>query len=104
PVIGFGKNGHAFQFRLAKLIDCGGGLEDGRLFKNIADLKKLFLGDERKIAQNLLHQFIVYATGAPVSFADRIIVEDILDQCEGGGYGVRSLILALIESKLFLHK
>ena len=44
------------------------------------------------------------ATGAPVSFGDRATVEAILDQCADNDYGVRSLIHALIQSELFLHK
>ena len=103
-VKGFGKNGHAFKFRLAKPIDCAGELEDERAFEDINQLKQLLLKDERAIARNLLHQFIVYATGAPVSFGDRKTVEAILDQCADKDYGVRSLIHALVQSELFLNK
>ena len=101
---GFGKNGHAFKFRLAKPIDCAGELEDERRFSDVTEMKKLLLSDERAIARNLVHQFVVYATGAPVAFGDRAAVETILDQCEDNDYGVRSLIHALIQSELFLHK
>ncbi len=103
-VKGFGKNGHAFKFRLAKPIDCAGELEDERRFNDISEMKKLLLSDERAIARNLVHQFVVYATGAPVAFGDRTAVEAILDQCEDNNYGVRSLIHSLIQSELFLHK
>ena len=101
---GIGKNGHSFKFRLGKHIDPGGELNNGQRFDNILDLKELLLKDERAIAQNLLHRLIVYATGAPITFGDRSIVESILDQCEDSNYGVRSLIHALIQSKLFLNK
>ena len=59
---------------------------------------------ERAIAKNLLHQLIVYATGAPITFGDRPIVDSILNQCEDSNYGVRSLIHSLIQSKIFLNK
>jgi len=103
-VKGFGKNGHAFKFRLAKAIDCAGELEDERAFNDITELKQLLLRDERAIARNLVHQFVVYATGAPISFSDRADVEAILDQCANNNYGVRSLIHTLIQSELFLNK
>ena len=103
-VKGFGKNGHAFKFRLAKPIDCAGELEDERRFSDVTEMKKLLLSDERAIARNLVHQFVVYATGAPVAFGDRAAVETILEQCEDNDYGVRSLIHALVQSELFLHK
>jgi len=103
-VEGFGKNGHAFKFRLAKAIDCTGELEDKRSFKDITELKRLLLADERAIARNLVHRFIVYSTGAPVSFVDRETVEAILDRCADNDYGVRSLIHAVVQTGLFLHK
>ncbi|MEE2947098.1 MAG: DUF1592 domain-containing protein [Verrucomicrobiota bacterium] len=103
-VKGFGKNGHAFKFRLAKAINCTGKLEDNSSFSDITELKRLLLADERAIARNLVHRFIVYATSAPVSFGDRETVETILDQCAGSDYGVRSLIHAVIQSELFLNK
>jgi len=101
---GIGKNGHAFKFRLGKNIDSTGEINNGQRFNNISDLKQLLIKDERAIAQNLLHQLIVYATGAPITFVDRPIVDSILNQCEDSNYGVRSLIHALIQSKLFLNK
>lgn len=103
-VEGIGKNGHSFKFRLAKNIDCRGEMENGQTFNNVSELKQLLLKDERAIARNLLHRLIVYATGAPVTFSDRKIVDSILDQCKSNNYRVRSLIHSLIQSKIFLHK
>ena len=53
---------------------------------------------------NLVHQWIAYATGASVSFADRDAVEGILDACEPSGYGVRDLLHAVVQSPLFRNK
>jgi len=104
PVAGFGKNGHAFQFRLAQPVDTAGELADGRTFNDIFDLKRLLAADERSLARNLVRQLIVYATGAPVSFGDRAGVEAILDQCASGGYGLRDLIQGVVQSELFRNK
>ena len=101
---GIGKNGHAFKFRLGKHIDSSGQINNGQRFNNISELKQLLLKDERAIAKNLLHQLIVYATGAPITFGDRPIVDSILNKCEDSNYGVRSLIHSLIQSKIFLNK
>jgi hypothetical protein len=43
-------------------------------------------------------------TGAEVEFADREVVEEILDRTEAGGYGVRSLLEEVVQSRLFAHK
>ena len=104
PVEGIGKNGHAFKFRLAQMVESHGKLMDGREFKNIHELKQHLAKDERAIARNLVQQLIVYATGAPVSFADRGEVESILDECAENGFGVRSLIHGVVQSELFRVK
>lgn len=104
PVEGIGKNGHNFGFHFAQSVDSTGQLADGRSFKNVTELKALLLEDERTIARNLVKQLVVYSTGAPVSFADRDAVEQILDQAAPSEYGVRSLIHAVIQSTLFKIK
>lgn len=104
PVEGFGKNGHAFIFRNAEPVDSTGELPDGRKFDNIHEFKAHLLSDERVIARNLVSQFLVYATGAPISFSDRVHIEKILDRCKDSEYGTRSLITEVVQSDLFKIK
>ncbi|MBT5903648.1 MAG: DUF1592 domain-containing protein [Opitutaceae bacterium] len=104
PVEGIGKNGHAFPFHYAQPVDSSGVLKDGRTFANIKEFKTLLGQEERTIARNLVNRLIVYGTGAPVSFADRAEVEQILDATADSGYGVRSLITAVVQSPLFTIK
>lgn len=103
-VPGFGKNGQPFRFCVGPPVDPSGSLPDGRQFSDVRELKQLLLKDERQIARNLTRQLVTYSTGAPVRFGDRPKVEAILDQAKPGGYGVRSLIHALIASELFRSK
>lgn len=104
PQPGLGHNGQPFVFHLALPVDCSGEMADGRAFADIREFKRLLLSDERAVARNLIHQLVVYATGAPVSFADRPAVEAILDAARPTDYGVRSLIHALVQSELFQRK
>ncbi|MBL8177215.1 MAG: DUF1592 domain-containing protein [Bryobacterales bacterium] len=104
PVKGIGKNGHAFTFRLSQPVDAAGQLETGEAFQNISELKRLLLADERKIARNMVQQWIAYSTGAPVSFGDRAEVERILDTASKGRYGLRSMLHEIVQSRLFRHK
>lgn len=101
---GIGKNGQRFAFRYIQPVDASGSLPDGRSFKDVRELKRLLLKDERQIARNLTAQLIVFATGAPVQFSDRLKVEAILDRAATKNYGVKSLIQLLIESELFRNK
>lgn len=62
----------------------------------------LVAANPRQLARNLIRQFTVYATGTPANFADRPEIESMLDACAKDGYRIRDLILAPVESKIFL--
>ena len=47
PVKGYGMNGQAFEFHYALPVDSAGELPDGRPFKDVRELKKLLVQDER---------------------------------------------------------
>jgi len=103
-VKGYGKNGHAFKFRLAQPVDSSGTTLHGETFDDIRELKRLLASDERQLARNLVNRLIVYATGAPVSVSDRIEVEEILDRSAIRSYGVRTLIHEVSQSEIFRNK
>src|SRR4030095_11019111 len=104
PVKGHGMNGQAFQFHLALPVNSAGELPDGRPFKDVRELKRLLAQDEAPIARNLVRQLTVFATGAPVRFSDRDEVEKILAAARAKGYGVRSIVPAVVPSELFRNK
>jgi len=101
---GFGKNGWPLNYRYALPVDASGQLPDGRTFKDIRDFKRLLLADETQIARNVARQLAVYATGAPIRFADRAAIERILQGARPRQYGVRTLVHQIVESELFLNK
>ena len=101
---GIAKSGQKFAFHYALPVDASGELPDGRKFRDVRELKQLLLADERQLARNLAKQLTVYATGAPIRFADREPIEQILESASSSHYGVRSLIHELVQSELFLNK
>jgi hypothetical protein len=101
---GIAKSGQKFAFHCALPVDANGVLPDGRQFQNVRELKQLLLADEKQIARNLVRQLAVYATGAPMHFADRAEIERILERASSRRYGVRSLVHELVQSELFLNK
>ena len=101
---GRGKNGQPFTFHAGPKVDPGGVLPGGAAFADVRALKRLLAKDERRIARNLVGQLVTYGTGAPVRFGDRPDVEAIHDRAAPSGYGVRSLLFALIDSDLFRSK
>jgi len=101
---GIAKSGQKVAFRWALPVDATGNLEDGRRFSDIREFKQLLLTDEKQIARNLARQLTIYATGAPVGFADRASIEEVLQRASSSHYGVRSLIHELVQSELFQNK
>ena len=104
PIEGFGKNGQPFTFRRGPSVDASGNLANGKNFASIYELKKLLIEDERAIAKNLLQQLVIYATGAPMRFSDRVEVDRILDRLAKDEYRVKSMIAEIVTSELFLCK
>jgi hypothetical protein len=101
-ISGIDRAGHEFAYTLSASVDASGKILDGPAFQNIHELKAILASNPRQLGRNLLHQFVIYATGTPVRFSDRPEIEAILDSCAGGGFRVRDLLMAFIESKIFL--
>lgn len=104
PTVGVGHDGQEFRFKIGLPVDASGQLPDDRKFQDIRELKALLLEDEEQLARNLVEQFTVYATGAPIRFSDREAIEKILNHSRKKQFGVRTLIHELVKSDLFLHK
>jgi hypothetical protein len=98
------KEGHPFAFTYGPPVDPAGELPDGRHFADIRELKRLLRGEEKQMARNLVHQLVLYATGTPVRFSDRPVIDRLLEQAGTREYGVRTLIHEIIQSELFLNK
>lgn len=92
------------EFLLGLPVDPSGELAADRTFADIREFKHLLLQDERQIARNFAEQLIVYATGTPVSFADRDVIDQILTDTAGKKHGIRSILHAVIQSELFMSK
>lgn len=105
PVAGFGRiGGQKLEFHYALPVDASGLMADGTPFADIQDFKKILLKDETQLARNVASQLIVYATGAPVRFSDRVAVEKIINRAGKTGYGFRTLIHEVVQSELFRNK
>jgi hypothetical protein len=91
-------------YLFAQPVDASGETADGVPFKDFEDFRNLLVKDERRLARNLLSQYAIYATGAPIGFSDRAEIEQILERARPSAYGVRSLIHELVQSPMFQKK
>ena len=60
--------------------------------------------DKDQVARCLTEKLLVYATGAGLDFADREAVDEIVRHERERGYGFRSLVHEVVQSRLFLNK
>ena len=104
PVRGSGMNGQLFAFHWGPPVDAAGALPDGRTYRDVKEFKALIVNDELPVARNLARQLVTFATAAPVGFADRADLEEILRRAAAGHYGVRSLIHGVVQSAMFQNK
>ena len=84
-------------------VEASSALSDGRAFRDIDDLKKLLLEDKNQVARCLTEKLLIYATGRTPRFSDRAVVEDIVARIQTRGYGLRSLIHELVQSRAFTN-
>lgn len=92
------------RFKQGLPVDASGVTEDGKPFRDIHEFRKILLKDQRQLARNLVERFLTFATGAGVTFADRRLVEQILDETEPDGFPIRSLLTQVILSETFRSK
>lgn len=94
-------HGNGIAYHLDKPVDSTGRTPDGKEFKTFAELRDILAADDRGLARAFVRQFVTYATGAEPSFSERAEVERILDAAEASRYGLRSLVLGVVGSKMF---
>ncbi len=96
--------GRSVRYEIGPPVDPSGQTAAGVAFDDVAGLRRALLSDRRQLARNLAERLVVYSTGAEIGFSDRPAVETILDNAEPNGYGLASLIHAVVDSELFLKK
>jgi hypothetical protein len=85
-------------------VETSGSVSDGRKSRDIDEYKQLVLADKDQLARSLAEKLLAYATGAEIQFADREVVEELVAKSRVRGYGFRSLIHDVVQSRVFLHK
>jgi hypothetical protein len=87
-------------YKLGPAVDASGKLADGSEFAGLTSLARHLAADPRRLARGFVRHLACYVTGAEIGYADRRVVDSILDATAASGYGVRSLIQAVAASEL----
>jgi hypothetical protein len=85
-------------------IDASYALPDGREFSGPDDFRRLLAAEPERLARGVAQKLLVYGTGAPISFADRRAIDDIVAEAKQHNYGLRSIVHAVVASSTFLSK
>ncbi|MEM9701004.1 MAG: DUF1588 domain-containing protein, partial [Planctomycetota bacterium] len=85
-------------------VDPSYELADGKSFDDVVGFQRLMTRRPGPLADNLARHLLTYATGAPIGFADRRAIGDIVWDVREENYGVRSILHACIQSDLFRRK
>lgn len=85
-------------------VDTSDKLASGEQFHDIQQFQALLLRDRDQIARTLIEKLMIYATGSPISFADRGEVEGLINRTRASDHGVRSLLHAVVQSEMFRSK
>jgi len=94
-------DGQKQRYLQGKPVDPSDTLPDGRSFRNIDEFKQLLLADKDQLARALTVKLVTYATGAAPTESDQPQVDAIVEQVRAAGYGLRSLVHAIVRSGLF---
>ena len=95
--LGHVDHGHGVPLRVKRWTD-------GQAFADIDTYKQILLKDPDQLARNLAEKLLVYGTGAPIEFADRAAVEQIVAVARADDYGFRTLLHAVVQSRVFRTK
>jgi hypothetical protein len=85
-------------------VDATGEMPAGKRFRDVTEFKKILLRDKDLVARALTEKLLVYATGSVIRPADSAELEAIVAQSRADNYGLRSLIHAVVQSRVFLNK
>jgi hypothetical protein len=97
-------NGRTMRYKKGPPVDAADMLPDGRRFKNIDEYKQLLLQDKDQLARALTEKLLSYSTGGTPAKTDRPEIDAIVSSVREKDYGLRSLVHAIIQSKLFQSK
>ncbi|MFM9196658.1 MAG: DUF1592 domain-containing protein [Planctomycetia bacterium] len=98
-------NGHdTVAYKYSQPVDATGELADGRAFAGPDELRTLLASDPVALARCLTGKLAAFGTGRSIEPGDRLAVDRIVAEAASHGFGIRSLIHALVRSDLFHDK
>ena len=96
--------GRKVRYRLGPPVDAAGEMPEGGKFTGFADLQKLLLADQDRVARCIAEKLLVFATGRPMGFSDRAEIDRLVEQTKKKQHAMRDLVHAVVQSGIFRSK
>jgi hypothetical protein len=104
PIGGWREKYEAGKDRQALAIDASGELSDGQEFADVVGLKRLLAARTDQFARCLAEKLLAYSIGRTLEAADRPAVERIVAEAKTHGYGLKDLLVLVVQSETFQAK
>ena len=85
-------------------VDPSGKLPGNLGFADFREFRDHLHADPEIITRTLATKLLVYASGRPLTAADRPSVEQVMQAARVNGFGLRNLIYAVVETDMFLRR
>lgn len=85
-------------------IDPSGALHGGPAFADFFELRGIVAARPEQFARGFSAALIQYALGRPCGFGDEPLIDSIVNDARSDGFGTRSFIHALVQSRAFRTK
>ena len=99
--LGAGDKVNNQRYRNGLKVEPNGEFTDGKTFANFIKFRQYLLGQRERVARALSEKLLVYATGRPITAADRSAVDDLVATAQKKDYGLRSMVHAVVDNELF---
>ena len=96
--------GRKVRYRLGPPVDAAGEMPEGGKFTGFADLQKLLVADQDRVARCIAEKLLVFATGRPMGFSDRAEIDRLVEQTKKKQHAMRDLVHAVVQSGIFRSK
>ena len=102
-VLGGEPAGRKLPYGWGAPVETNGETPDGRPFADFASFRDRLLEDPTVIARALAEKFLVYGVGRPMSAAGLEAVHRVCAEAAPAGYGLRSLLQAVVADPAFVQ-
>jgi hypothetical protein len=92
------------EYKLGLPVEAGDVMPDGRRFTVVDEYKQILQSERDQIARAMIERLMIYSLGRGLTFADRPTIQNILSVLKPKNYGLKAMILELVQSERFAVK